>query len=242
MEDGIRSVAFYVNADGWGRTKDKVSWRKTLFHYNRSDADVGVIFSIASSVSETGLKLNGGVRVKKKIALGVVLAAVVFLGYVTVQSPDYVISRDISINAPAEKIFPYLNSAKLGELWGPWLEVDPAVKMTYSGPESGVGSRASWEGGKQLGTGSATIVESVPGQRVGIKLEYVAPMSMTQDSLYLVAPAGAQTQVTWRVTGRNGFMGRLMCMFMDMDKTVGGMFEKGLSNLKTLVEKQENVK
>jgi hypothetical protein len=31
-------------------------------------------------------------------------------------------------------------------------------------------------------------------------------------------------------------MGRLMCVFMDMDKKVGAMFEKGLSNLKTLVE------
>jgi hypothetical protein len=110
--------------------------------------------------------------------------------------------------------------------------------MVYSGPDSGVGSKASWDGGKQLGTGSATIVESVPNQRVGIKLEYVKPMSMSQDSLYLVESSGNQAKVTWRVTGKNSFMGRLMCTFMDMDKVVGGMFEKGLSNLKRLVETQ----
>lgn len=32
-------------------------------------------------------------------------------------------------------------------------------------------------------------------------------------------------------------MGRLMCVSMDIDKMIGGMFEKGLSNPEMLVEK-----
>ena len=43
--------------------------------------------------------------------------------------------------------------------------------------------------------------------------------------------------MTWRVQGKNTFMERFMCIFVNMDKMVGGMFEKGLLNLKTLVEK-----
>jgi hypothetical protein len=176
-------------------------------------------------------------NVIRKIGLSVLAILVVFLAYVAMQSPNYVISREIAINAPAEKIFPYLNNSKLAESWGPWLEVDPQAKMTYSGPAEGVGSRASWEGGNQLGTGSATIVESVPNQRVQIKLEYVKPMNMTQDSEYLIKSTGNQSVVTWKVQGKNTFMGRLMCIFVNMDKMVGGMFEKGLSNLKALVER-----
>jgi hypothetical protein len=172
----------------------------------------------------------------KKVGLIVLAIIVLFLGYVAVQSPDYVISREIAINAPADKIFPYLNNSKLAESWGPWLEVDPESKMTYSGPDAGVGSRASWTGGKQLGTGSATIVESVPNERVGIKIEYTEPMQMTQDSLYLIKAEGNQSVVSWTVRGKNTFMGRLMCMFVNMDKMVGGMFEKGLSKLKSIVE------
>jgi uncharacterized protein YndB with AHSA1/START domain len=175
-------------------------------------------------------------KIKKKINLAILAIFATFLGYVAIQSPNYTISREISINAPVEKIFPYLNNSKLAERWGPWLEVDPDAKMTYSGPDSGVGSRASWDGGKQLGTGSATIVESVPNQLVATKLEYIKPMYMTQDSVYLVKSSGNQTKVTWKVTGQNGFMSRLMCVFMNMDKMVGDMFEKGLSNLKILVE------
>ncbi|MEW6055089.1 MAG: SRPBCC family protein [Bdellovibrionota bacterium] len=173
----------------------------------------------------------------KKISLVILAIVVMLLGYAALQPADYVISRKITINAPAEKIFPYLNNSRLAEQWGPWLEVDPQAKMVYSGPDAGVGSRTSWESGGRLGTGSATIVDSVPNQKVGIKLEYVKPMNMTQDSEYLVKSSGNQSEVTWRVQGKNNFMGNLMCLFMNRDKMVGGMFEKGLSNLKALVEK-----
>jgi hypothetical protein len=38
------------------------------------------------------------------------------------------------------------------------------------------------------------------------------------------------------VEGKNGFIGRLMSIFMDMDKMMGVHFDKGLSKLKGLVE------
>jgi uncharacterized protein YndB with AHSA1/START domain len=172
----------------------------------------------------------------KKIGLALLAIVVVFLGYAGTRSPDYRVSREVTINAPVEKVFPYLNNSKLSEKWGPWAEMDPASKMEYSGPESGVGARTSWDSKTDLGTGSATIVESVPNQRVGIRIEYTKPMQMIQDSAYIVKASGNQSVVTWSVTGKNSFLGRVMCMFMDMDKMVGGMFEKGLSKLKGIVE------
>jgi hypothetical protein len=173
----------------------------------------------------------------RKIVIGLLVVVGGLLAFVAVKSPEYEITREIAINASAEKIFPYLNNSKLGEQWGPWLDIDPATKMTYAGPDEGVGSVASWTGGAKLGTGSATIVESVANQRVGIKIEYTEPMVMVQDSEYLLAPQGEGQLVTWRVKGTNSFVGRLMCLFMDMDKEVGGMFDKGLEKLKALVEK-----
>lgn len=172
-----------------------------------------------------------------KIVLPALAILATFLGFVALQDPNYVISREVKINAPAEKIWPYLNNSKLAEKWAPWLEIDPSAKMNYSGPPEGVGSKASWESGGQLGTGSATISESVPHQKVGTQLEYVKPYEMKQYSEYLLASNGSETTVTWRVTGQNNFMGRLVCVFMNMDKMVGGMFEKGLANLKNVAEK-----
>lgn len=174
----------------------------------------------------------------KKVVLSFAAVVVVFLVFIALQSPRYEVSRSAVIAAPAEKIFPHLNNSKSAEKWAPWLEVDPDAKMSYSGPEEGVGSKASWDSTGQLGTGSATIKESVKDQKVGIELEYSKPMVMHQYSEYLLEPSGSgQTKVTWKVTGENNFIGRLMCFFMNMDKMVGGMFEKGLSNLKALVEK-----
>ncbi len=179
-------------------------------------------------------------KMAKKILIGLSLILLAFFAYVAMQPSKYVISRSIEITASAETIFPYLNHPKLAEQWAPWLEVDPSAKMVHSGPESGVGSKTSWKEGKELGTGSATIVESTPNERVAIQLAYVEPMPMEQYSEYLIEPTKGPTKVTWKVTGQNNFIGRVMCVFMDMDKVVGGMFEKGLSNLKTLVEKKES--
>jgi uncharacterized protein YndB with AHSA1/START domain len=173
----------------------------------------------------------------KKIGIIVLAILAVFLGYVALQPSHYEISRQTTIHAPAEKIFPYLNSSKLAEQWGPWLEVDPQAKMTYSGPDQGVGSRSSWESTGHLGFGSATITESEPNRRVALALEYTKPMPMSQYSEYILQNTGPATTVIWKVQGENSFMGRLMCVFMNMDKMVGSMFEKGLLNLKTLVEK-----
>lgn len=62
-------------------------------------------------------------------------------------------------------------------------------------------------------------------------------MSMVQNSEYLLESAGSQSTVTWKVSGQNGFISRLMCVFVNMDKMVGGMFEKGLANRKGIAEK-----
>lgn len=173
-----------------------------------------------------------------KVAGAFVTLLVLIFAYGAMQPEDYVVTRSTTINAPAEKVFPFLNNQKLAEKWGPWLDVDPGAKMQYSGPDEGVGAKAQWNSTGRLGTGSATIVETVSNQRVRMNLEYTKPMQMTQISDYVLESKGTETVVTWRVEGKNSVMGRVFGLFMNMDKMVGGMFEKGLANLKTLVEKK----
>lgn len=172
----------------------------------------------------------------KKIVLVFFAVVAVLVIYAAVQNPNYTVERSVVINAPAEKIFPHMNSQKAAEKWGPWMKEIKDGNMVYSGPDEGVGSKASWNGNNQLGEGSAEIVETVPNQKVTIKLEYKRPFEGTQMSDYLFAAEGTGTKVTWKVAGQNNFVGRFMCIFMNMDKMVGGMFEEGLANLKKLVE------
>jgi hypothetical protein len=38
------------------------------------------------------------------------------------------------------------------------------------------------------------------------------------------------------MSGKNNFVAKAFCLFMNMDKMVGGDFEKGLAQLKTVAE------
>jgi hypothetical protein len=109
------------------------------------------------------------------------------------------------------------------------------VKNTYSGPDSGVGAVCSWDGNNNIGAGSATITESKPGELVRQRMDWKRPMEGTSTVDFTFKPEGDKTVVTWVMYGKNGFMGKLMCVFMSMDKMCGSQFEQGLVDLGKVV-------
>lgn len=42
--------------------------------------------------------------------------------------------------------------------------------------------------------------------------------------------------MTWSMDGKNNFVAKAICLFMDMDQMVGEKYEEGLANLKKLLE------
>jgi len=77
-----------------------------------------------------------------------------------------------------------------------------------------------------------TLTESRPSDLIRIKLEFIRPFKATNTTEFTFKPQDGQTLVTWTMTGRNNFMSKAFCLFMNMDKMVGGDFEKGLANMK----------
>jgi hypothetical protein len=71
---------------------------------------------------------------------------------------------------------------------------------------------------------------------VRFKLEFFKPFAATNDAEFAFRPAGSGTEVTWTMRGRNNFIGKAMCLVFDMDKMVGGDFEKGLAGIRDIVE------
>jgi uncharacterized protein YndB with AHSA1/START domain len=172
----------------------------------------------------------------KKILVGVVVAMVAVLGYAAMMPGEYSVSREVRIEASAFTIFPYLNDSQKMNEWSPWSKMDPSAKFSFSGPTEGVGSKMEWDGGKQLGKGSSVIVESDEIERVKFKLEYLEPFRMSQDAEFSIRQDGDAHVVQWTVQGKNGFIARFFGIFMDMEKSVGEVFEKGLADLKLRVE------
>ena len=120
--------------------------------------------------------------------------------------------------------------------WSPWAKLDPHAVAEFSGADKGEGARFRWAGNNKVGVGMMTIIESRPHERVRIQLDFLKPMRATNEALFTFQPDGAGTRVTWQMTGQNSFTGRLACTFMNMDKMVGGEFEKGLAAMKAKVE------
>jgi hypothetical protein len=81
-----------------------------------------------------------------------------------------------------------------------------------------------------------TITESQPNDLIRLKLEFIKPMAGTSDTEFKFKPEGEGTHVTWTMSGKNGFVGKMFCLFMSMDKMVGGQFEEGLASIKQVAE------
>jgi uncharacterized protein YndB with AHSA1/START domain len=172
----------------------------------------------------------------KKILLGLVAVIAVILIVAAFQPSQFDVKRSLVIAAPAVALFEQVNDHRKFAVWNPWLKLDPNVKNTYSGPAAGVGSVASWQGNRNIGAGSATITESKPGELVRQRMDWKEPMEGTSTVDFTFKPEGAGTLVTWHMYGPQNYVGKVMCLFMSMDKMVGGQFEAGLGNLKAIAE------
>lgn len=146
------------------------------------------------------------------------------------------VERSVGISAPAAEVFPHVNSLKAGAEWSPWLDRDPNVALTYTGPDAGVGAKLEWASEHpQVGNGSQEIVVSETDKAVETALDF-GEMGLAKAAFLLEENAGVTT-VTWSLDSDMGAgpVGRWMGLMMD--SWVGGDYETGLANLKSLVEK-----
>lgn len=162
--------------------------------------------------------------------------AVLLVIVVTFRPNDFRVSRSLTVTASALKAFENVNDLRLMNAWNPWVKLDPAMKQTYEGPASGVGAIYSWDGNSNVGAGRQTITEAQPGDLVRIKLDFFRPFAGTNDVEFRFLPDGNQTVVTWNMVGKYNWITKTMSLFMSMDKMIGSNFEKGLADLKLIVE------
>ena len=170
-----------------------------------------------------------------KILIGLVVVIGIFLIVVALRPGDFHVERSATLPAPASVLFEQVDDHHMFAVWNPFMKLDPNVKNTYSGPDSGVGAVCSWDGNNKIGAGSATIIESKPGELVRQRMDWKRPMEGTSTVEFRFKPVGDKTVVTWAMYGKNGFMGKLMSVFINCEKMVGPQFEQGLAELGKVV-------
>lgn len=175
-----------------------------------------------------------------KVVGGIVAAAVLVLGVLAVivatRPSEFRIERATTIAATAPGVFAQVNDFHKWEAWSPWAKLDPQVKNSYEGAPAGQGAVFAWAGNDKVGEGRMTLTESRPNESIKIKLEFIKPFASTCDTAFTFKPQGGQTGVTWTMDGENNYIGKAFCLFMSMDKHVGGDFERGLANMKSVAE------
>ncbi len=173
----------------------------------------------------------------KRIALVVLLLVAAVLVYAALKPGEFHVQRTSSIQAPTEKIFPYINDYRNWPQWSPYEKVDPNMRRSMSGPTSGVGAVYEWSGNSKAGAGRMEITQSVPSSKVIIKLDFSKPMEGHNTAEFTLRPKGNATDVTWAMSGPTPYVAKVMSIFFNMDKMIGKEFETGLANLKTVAEK-----
>lgn len=171
------------------------------------------------------------------VGLGVTIALAFGVGFLL---PSQVhVERSIAIAAPPEAIFAQISDLKAWEAWSPWAAIDPDAEMTVSG--SGVGQKMVWASeDPRVGHGSEEILAMTAP--TDLKTHLIFDEQGAADATFKLIPVDGATQVTWSLDTdmREGvpvamqplvtYMGFLM------DATVGQDYEKGLQNLKIVVE------
>ena len=173
----------------------------------------------------------------KKLALAVLAIIVVILGMAAMKPDTFSVRRAVSIKAPPEKIAALITDFHQWSSWSPWEKLDPTMKRTFTGAPAGKGAIYEWEGNKDVGKGRMEIVDAGTPAKTVIKLDFLQPFESHNTTEFILVPQGAETQVSWNMTGPMPFITKIMSVFTTMDAMIGKDFDKGLANMKAAAEK-----
>lgn len=173
----------------------------------------------------------------KLILLGLALLLAGILLYAGTKPDVFRVERSLLIQAPAERLLPYLEDFHRWSAWSPYEKLDPAMQRRYSGAERGPGASYAWESQGKAGVGRMTILASQP-EELKIDLEFIKPFPARNLALFTLRPEAGGIRLSWSMQGPNPYIAKVMQVFFNMDRMVGADFEAGLASLKALAESE----
>lgn len=162
------------------------------------------------------------------IAFATVVGLVLAIGLVL--PSKYRVERSTSVQAPPEAVYRHVANLRRWQEWAPWdAKRDPISVWLYSGPEEGKGARRIW-GGKDVGTGSLSLMEADPKTGVAYNVVTVAGPYLAHGR-FSFAPEGSGTRVTWVDEGDLGGNPLMHYLVPLVRSRLGADMEEGLARL-----------
>ncbi len=174
-------------------------------------------------------------KILKRSLAALLILLLLYVAFVLSLPNQYGVTRSISIQAPAAKVYAYVAAPKEWKKWSVWNQRDPNMEMHYAGPEQGSGASWDWKS-KSEGNGGMKFLSVSENQVINYELQF-EDMGKPSTGVIMLETEGAQTKISWSMKGSSegNLMMKLFVPFMD--KVIGPDFEQGLKNLKALAEK-----
>ena len=172
----------------------------------------------------------------------IVLAIIILIVLLGIIAPkEYQAERTISINAPKAMVFNHIKYWRNWQAWSPWAEQDPEMTVTVEGTDGEVGSMYKWIGDPDVtGKGEMTNTGLKEGEEIVYHLHFIEPWESESDGyVRLKESESGGIIVAWGFQGEMPFPFNILMLFSSMDDMIGPDFEKGLSLLKGIVEKEK---
>jgi uncharacterized protein YndB with AHSA1/START domain len=152
---------------------------------------------------------------------------------------DYSVGKEVVINKPKTTVFDYLKLLKNQNKFSVWGSMDPNMKTDFRGTDGTEGFVSAWDSDvKNVGKGEQEILKIIDGERIDYEIRFLKPFKSTSWAyITTTAVAENQTRVHWEFNGKMKYPTNLMLLFMNMEMMVGGDLDKGLQNLKSILEK-----
>lgn len=170
--------------------------------------------------------------------LAFLASGIVLVLFFASRKPDsFRIERRAVFRAPPDRVFDQINDFVAWQGWSPWAEKDPDAKGTFGPATAGKDAWFAWDGDKNVGKGRMTIIESERPEHVAFRLDFEAPFKATNRADFTLTPKDGGTEVVWAMTGPSPLISKVMGLFLNIDRMVGGDFERGLEKMRGIVER-----
>lgn len=152
-----------------------------------------------------------------------------------------IVKRNIVISRNQMETFNYIKYLKNQEKYGIWWKSDPKMKTNTNGTDGTIGYVHAWKSeDDNVGEGQQRIVnlvESPKNCRMDIELKFVKPFESVNPS-YMATEyiSEKKSKVTWSITSNMPYPMNLFGVVMNMEEKLGNDLNKGLENLKVILE------
>lgn len=145
------------------------------------------------------------------------------------------VRHSVETNRPARLVFDLLNGFQRFGEWHPLRMHDPAIRYSLEGSPRGEGAVLRYESAQpKIGSGSFTITESVPNERIEFSIENPA-YGHNKTAVFTLDDRGKTVDINWEYDVDYGWnlFGRYAGIYVT--RTVGDDIKLGLSNLTGLL-------